>query len=277
MTDTARVVIIGGGIWGCSIAYHLARAGVSDVLVVERGELASGNTSQAAGLVGQLRASELMARSIMAVVDRLSRWQTEHGEDSGFRQVGSLKLALTDARVRELEAQVAQARRWGLAVELIAPRDAQTRVPLLETNGVKACVWIPTDGYAEPYTLAMALARAARRLGVRMRTQTPVTGITLNRERVTGIETASGPITCETVVVAVGPWSELIGAVLGLRFGSLLIGQWMSELIVDGKTSVDLSTQALTRFGSRYGSRGRLQGDCESIYANFYALDKGAF
>jgi len=304
---------------------------------------------------------------------------------------------------------VAQACGWGLAVELVAPRDAQARVPLLETNGVKACAWIPTDGYAEPYTLAMALARAARRLGVRMRTQTPVTGITLNRGRVTGIETASGPITCETVVVAVGPWSELIGAALGLRFdtipirhqlwvtapidgiprempvvrvpdasvylrpevggvliggferapkrfamadlpatfaveeterdqrvleelgagltrafpalqaapiirgcaglptftpdgnflvgqvpsihglyaatgcnalgiaGSLLIGQWMSELIVDGKTSVDLSTQALTRFGSRYGSRGRLQGDCESIYANFYALDKGAF
>src|SRR5213595_3926910 len=87
----------------------------------------------------------------------------------------------------------------------------------------EACAWIPTDGYAEPYTLAMALARAARRLGVKMRTQTPVTGITLNRERVTGIETASGPITCETVVVAVGPWSELIGAALGLRFDAIPI------------------------------------------------------
>ena len=409
MTDTARVVIIGGGIWGCSIAYHLARAGVSEVLVLERGELASGNTSQAAGLVGQLRASELMARSIMAVVDRLSRWQAEHGEDPGFRQVGSLKLALTDARVRELEAQVAQAQGWGLAVELIAPRDAQVRVPLLETKGVKACAWVPTDGYAEPYTLAMALARAARRLGVRMRTQTPATAITIDRGRVTGVETANGSIACETVVMAVGPWSELIGAALGLRFdtipirhqlwvtapmdgiarempvvrvpdasvylrpevggvliggfesapkrfamadlpatftieeterdqrvleelgagltrafpalqaapiirgcaglptftpdgnflvgqvpsirglfaatgcnalgiaGSLLIGQWISELIVEGKPSADLSTQALTRFGSRYGSRGRLQADCESIYANFYALDKGAF
>src|SRR2546427_9179098 len=82
MTDTARAVIIGGGIWGCSIAYHLARAGVSDVLVLERGELASGNTSQAAGLVGQLRASELMARSIMAVVERLTRWQAEQDRKS---------------------------------------------------------------------------------------------------------------------------------------------------------------------------------------------------
>src|SRR5438552_15417209 len=194
MSETARVVVIGGGIWGCSIAYHLARAGVSDVLVLERRELASGNTSQAAGLVGQLRASELMARSIMAVVDRLTRWQAEHGEDAGFRQVGSLKLALTDARVRELEAQVAQACGWGLAVELVAPRDAHARVPLLETNGVKACAWLPTDGYAAPYTLAMALAPAARRLGPRLRPQPPATGITLTRRRVTGFEAASGPI-----------------------------------------------------------------------------------
>lgn len=118
----------------------------------------------------------------MAVVDRLTHWQAEHGEDPGFRQVGSLKLALTDARVRELEAQVAQARRWGLVVELIAPRDAEARVPL-ETKGVKACAWVPTDGYAEPYTLAMDLANAARRLGVRMRTQTPATAITDERSR----------------------------------------------------------------------------------------------
>src|SRR5256886_17310228 len=139
MTETARFVVIGGGIWGCSIAYHRAGAGVSDVLVLERRELASGNTSRAAGLVGQLRASELMARSIMAVVDRLTRWQAEHGEDSGVRQVGSLKLALTDARGRELEAPVAQACGWGLAVELVAPRGAQAPVALLETNGGKAC------------------------------------------------------------------------------------------------------------------------------------------
>src|SRR5437899_12040511 len=197
-----------------------ARAGVSDVLVLERRELASGNTSQAAGLVGQLGASELMARSIMAVVERLTRWQAEHGEDAGFRQVGSLKLALTDVRVRELEAQVAQAQGWGLAVELIAPRDAQVRVPLLETKGVKACAWVPTDGYAEPYTLAMALARAARRLGVRMRTQTPATSITIDRggaERVTGVETANGSSACETVLQAGGPCGERIGAALGPR------------------------------------------------------------
>lgn len=409
MREAARVAIVGGGIWGCSIAYHLARAGVSDVVVLERRELASGNTSQAAGLVGQLRASELMARAIMSVVDRLARWEAEEGDDSGFRQVGSLKLALTDGRVRELEAHVGQARRWGLGVELISAQEAQARVPCLETKRIKACAWIPTDGYAEPYTLAMALARAARRLGVRMRTQTPVTAISVRRGRVTGVDTREGRVAAETVVVAAGPWVELIGAALDLRLptipirhqlwvtapmdgvprdmpvvrvpdastymrpevggvliggfeghpksfamadlpptftieetekdlgvleelgggltrafptlqgapvirgcaglptftpdghyligpiprvrglfvaagcnalgiaGSLLIGQWMSELILEGKTRVDISTQAPTRFGSRYRSRRRLQADCESIYAKFYSLDEGAF
>lgn len=409
MSEQARIVVVGGGIWGCSIAYHLARAGVPDVLVLERRELASGNTSQAAGLVGQLRASELMARVIIGVVARLARWEAEHGEDPGFRQVGSLKLALTEARVAELKAHVVQARRWGLEVELISPREAQARVPLLETKGVKACAFIPTDGYAEPYTLAQALARAARRLGARFRTETPVTAITIRRGRVTGVETPDGPVAAETVVVAAGPWVELIGAAIGLRFptvpirhqlwvtapmdgvprdmpvvrvpdasvylrpevggvllggfegrpksvamadlpagftieetekdlgvleelgrgltetfptlgaapilrgcaglptftpdgeyligevprvrglfvaagcnaigiaGALLIGEWMSELILEGETSMDISTQALGRFGTRYRSWRRLQTDCESIYANFYSLDKGAF
>lgn len=409
MKETARVAIVGGGIWGCSIAYHLARAGVSDVVVLERRELASGNTSQAAGLVGQLRASEPAARAIMGVVGQLAKWQAEHGEDAGFRQVGSLKLALTEGRVRELATHVAQARRWGLPVELISPEDARARVPWLETKGIRACAWIPTDGYAEPYTLAMALARAARRLGVRIRTQTPVTGITVQRGRVSGVETQDGTTTAETVVVAAGPWVELIAAALGLRLstipirhqlwvtapmdgvprdmpvvrvpdacvymrpevggvliggfegrpksfamadlpptftieetekdigvleelgagltrafpalqgapiirgcaglptftpdgnyligpvprlrglyvaagcnalgiaGSLLIGQWVSELILDGTTGVDISTHALTRFGSRYRSRRRLHADCESIYAKFYSLDGGAF
>lgn len=409
MSEQARVVVVGGGIWGCSIAYHLARAGVPDVLVLERRELASGNTSQAAGLIGQLRASELLARAIMRVVTRLTRWEAEHGEDPGFRQVGSLKLALTEGRVAELEAHVAQARRWGLEVELISPHEAQARVPLLETKGVRACAFIPTDGYAEPYTLAQALARAARRLGARFRTQTPVTAVTIRRGRVTGVKTPDGPIAAETVVVAAGPWAELIGTALGLRLpavpirhqlwvtapmdgvprdmpvvrvpdasvyirpevggvllggfegrpksvamaalpptftieetekdlgvleelgrglaetfpalgaapiirgcaglptftpdgeyligevprvrglfvaagcnaigiaGALLIGQWISELILEGKTSVDTSTQTLGRFGTRYRSRRRLQADCESIYANFYSLDRGAF
>ncbi|OGK77986.1 MAG: hypothetical protein A2X52_23095 [Candidatus Rokubacteria bacterium GWC2_70_16] len=401
--------MVGGGIWGCSIAYHLGRAGVSDVLVLERGELGSGNTSQAAGLVGQLRASRLMASAIMETVKRLASWQAEHGEDPGFRQVGSLKLALTEERDRELRTQVAQAQRWGLGVELISPREAQARAPLLDTRAVKACAWIPTDGYVEPYTLTMALATVARGLGVRMRRQSPVTALTVERGRVTAAETPDGAVETETVVVAAGPWVELIGGALGLRFalvpirhqfwvtapmdgaprdmpvvrvpdlsaylrpevggvlmggyerspksvamaelppaftieetekdpaaleelggglteafpalgaapmirgcaglptftpdgncligpvpgvrglyvaagcnafgiaGALPVGRWVSELILEGRTGADTSTQALTRFGTRYRNRRRLRADCESIYANMYSLAKGAF
>src|SRR5262245_32294406 len=134
-TREAGAVVIGGGIWGCSIAYHLAHAGLKDVVVLERRELASGNTPQAAGLVGQLRSSELMVRSIRHVVDRLEHWATEHGEESGFRQVGSLKVALTEGRVKELETHVRQARGWGLDVELLSPAAAQSRVPFLDVSG----------------------------------------------------------------------------------------------------------------------------------------------
>ena len=212
----AAAVVVGGGIWGCSIAYHLARAGLRDVVVLERRELACGNTPQAAGLVGQLRSSELMVRSIRHVVDRLEHWAGEHGEESGFRQVGSLKLALTDGRVRELEAHVANARSWGLEVELLTPKAASARVPFLDTAGVKAAAWIPGDGYVEPYTLAMTIARAARRLGVVFETDRPVTAIQLERGAVRGVDTPAGALQTPRVIVAAGPWVERVAAAVGL-------------------------------------------------------------
>ena len=405
----AAAVVVGGGIWGCSIAYHLARAGLRDVVVLERRDLACGNTPQAAGLVGQLRSSELMVRSIRRVVDRLAHWEAEHGEESGFRQVGSMKLALTDGRVRELEAHVANARSWGLEVELMTPKAAQARVPFLETKGVKAAAWIPGDGYVEPYTLAMTIARAARRLGVIFETDRPVTAIRLDRGAVRGVDTPAGPVQTPRVVVAAGPWVERVVSAVGLAVdtvplrhqhwttapmatvpanlpvvrvpdasvyirpevgglmlggfeahpkafsmgdlpltfeiehtekdlgvleelasgltrafpaldgapvlkgcaglptftpdgnylvgavptarglwvaagcnavgiaGSLLIGEWMGELVLEGRTRDDTSSQALDRFGPRYGERRRLREACESVYGNFYSLDKGAF
>jgi 4-methylaminobutanoate oxidase (formaldehyde-forming) len=209
-------VVVGGGIWGCSIAYHLARAGLRDVVVLERRDLACGNTPQAAGLVGQLRSSELMVRSIHGVVTRLTSWSREHGEESGFRQVGSLKIALTEGRVRELETHVAQARAWGLDVELISAAQAEARVPFLDTRGVRAAAWIPGDGYVEPYTLAMAIARAARRLGVTFETDRPVTAIHVERGTVRGVETPSGTVESPRVVVAAGPWVERVAAAVGL-------------------------------------------------------------
>src|SRR5262245_36470963 len=214
-------VVVGGGIWGCSIAYHLARAGLDDVVVLERRELACGNTPQAAGLVGQLRATELMCRAIQGVVSRLAGWAREHGEESGFRQVGSLKLALTEARLRELEGHVAHARDWGLEVELISPQAAQARVPFLDTSGVRGAAWIPGDGYVEPYTLAMAIARAARACGVRFETQRPVQTIRIEDGRVRGVETPVGPLGAPRVIVAAGPWVERVGEAVGLAFDTV--------------------------------------------------------
>ena len=405
----ASAVVVGGGIWGCSIAYHLARAGLRDVVVLERKELACGNTPQAAGLVGQLRSSELMVRSIRRVVDRLAGWAGEHGEESGFRQVGSLKVALTEGRVRELETHVAQARSWGLEVELLSPAAARTRVPFLDARGVRAAAWIPGDGYVEPYTLAMAIARAARRLGVAFETERPVTAIRVDRGAVRGVDTPSGPVDSPRVVVAAGPWVERVADAVGLAVdtvplrhqhwttapmaavpadlpvvrvpdasvyirpevgglmlggfearpkafsmadlpptfeiehtekdlgvleelaggltrafpaldgapvlkgcaglptftpdgnyllgpvptvrglwvaagcnaigiaGSLLVGEWLGEMVMEGRTAADTRSQALDRFGPRYAERRRLREACESIYGNFYSLDKGAF
>jgi glycine/D-amino acid oxidase-like deaminating enzyme len=350
-----------------------------------------------------------MCRSIQRVVERLTGWEREHGEECGFRQVGSLKLALTERRVAELEHHVAQARAWGLDVELLTPKGAEARVPFLDAGGVKAAAWIPGDGYVEPYSLTMAIARAARRLGVRFETQRPVTSITIERGRARGVETPQGALAAPRIIVAAGPWVERVGEAVGLAFdtvplrhqhwttapmaavprdlpvvrvpdasvyvrpevgglmlggfearpkafrmadlpptfeiehtekdlgvleelaggltrafpsldgapvlkgcaglptftpdgqyllgavpsieglyvaagcnaigiaGSLLVGEWLAELALEGKTRENLESQGLTRFGTRYGDRGRLRADCRSIYANFYSLDHGAF
>jgi 4-methylaminobutanoate oxidase (formaldehyde-forming) len=218
----ASAVVVGGGIWGCSIAYHLARAGLGDVLVLERRELACGNTPQAAGLVGQLRSSELMVRSIRHVVGRLERWAAEHdGEDCGFRQVGSLKLALAEARVHELEAQVAGARGWGLDVELGSAAAARARVPFLDAAGLRVAAWIPGDGSVEPHGLAMALARAARRLGVAFETGRPVTAIRIEGGEVRGVDTPGGPVEAPRVVAAADPWVERRAAAAGLALDAV--------------------------------------------------------
>jgi 4-methylaminobutanoate oxidase (formaldehyde-forming) len=221
--DVEPVVVIGGGMLGLSVAYHLARAGVRDVTVLEARELASGTTSQAATHIGQLRGQELWCRSIMGVVAQLRDWTTEHGDDVGFHQVGSLKVALSDDRVRELETHVALARKWGLDVDMIEPRKAQERVPLLDTTTVRACAWIPSDAYAEPYSLATSVARLARRLGVKIRTRAPVAKIVLRGSRVVEVETSEDTLPATTVVMAVGAWIETLGGALGLRLATIPI------------------------------------------------------
>lgn len=161
-TRQAQIVIIGGGMWGCSVAYHLARLGRRGTLLVEQSEIAGQTTGQAAGLIGQVRTSETAMRGAMYGITFWAKAKEELGYDPGCRPSGSLKLALATARKRDLEAQARQARGLGLEAEFLSPREARDRVPGLDLRGVKAVMAVPSDGWVDPGEAARALAHGAR-------------------------------------------------------------------------------------------------------------------
>jgi len=211
-----QVVIIGGGVAGCSIAYHLANLGRRDVVVLDRAELTGGSTFHSAGLVGQLRSSVALTRINMASVELYARLARETGHDPGWRQVGSLRLASSPDRLLELKRQLGWARTFGLPLTLITAREARTLFPLLEVDGVEGALYLPTDGHIDPSGLALALAAGARRGGVTFRTGVNVTGVRLERGGVHEVLTDAGPIRCEVVVNAGGIWAPELGRLVGL-------------------------------------------------------------
>src|SRR5687767_12167002 len=184
----AQAVIIGGGVGGTSIAYHLAELGWRDIVLVDRAELTSGSTFHSAGLVGQLRSSVTLTKMMMYGVDLYRRLAAETGVDPSWHEVGSLRLASSKPRFEELQRQVGWARTFGLPLELISAADARDRFPLMSTDGVLGAVWLPTDGWLDPSGLAQALAAGARKHGVRIRTHTRAVAISTDRGRVTGVE-----------------------------------------------------------------------------------------
>lgn len=221
MTDLpprSEVVIIGGGVGGCSIAYHLTQMGWRDVVVLERSELTSGSTFHSAGLVGQLRTSSNLTKMIRYSTDLYRRLKEETGVDPGWREVGSLRLASSPARLEELKHLVAVSRSFGLPLELISAQQAQVLFPLMSTDGVKGAVYLPTDGYIDPTGLTMALAAGARSRGARIFTHTRVQGINLKQGRVHEVETDQGTIQTEIVVNAAGQWAGEIGRLVKLTF-----------------------------------------------------------
>jgi 4-methylaminobutanoate oxidase (formaldehyde-forming) len=209
------VVIVGGGIFGCAAAYHLAGAGVSDVLVLERDELNAATTSQAAGLIGQLRTSAVKSAIVGQTLADIAAFEAE-GLVSGFRRTGSLRLALTDARERELRAQVRAARGFGVAATLIDDDDVPCVAPGLAVPKGRPAAWMPNDGYAEPYTLATAYASAARRLGATLLTGCEVAGFDVRDGGVRGVATRQGPVHAEAVVLAAGAWTGALAARAGM-------------------------------------------------------------
>lgn len=216
MVGHAEVIIIGGGVIGCGIAYHLAKAG-RDVLLLEKGELAAGTTSQAAGLVGQLRSSATMIRLMQLSMGAITSLRRDTGEDPGFRQVGSIRLALTPEREEELHRHVAFGRRHGIDIDFISPAEARRLVPGLETLDATIITHIPSDGYVDPYSLCMAFARGARQRGARLRTGARVLAVTVEAGRIRRVVTEEEEIEAEWVVDAAGAWTALVGEMAGVR------------------------------------------------------------
>jgi glycine cleavage system aminomethyltransferase T/glycine/D-amino acid oxidase-like deaminating enzyme len=209
----ARCVIVGGGVGGTSIAYHLARLGWDDVVLVERNQLTSGSTFHSAGLVGQLRGSVSLTKMMMYSVE-LYR---ELGEACGWIECGGIRLASSEERMEELRRQAGWAKTFGLPLELISAGEARERFPLMSTDGVLGAAWLPTDGYLDPSQLTFALAEGAREGGAAIHTNTRVTAIESRDGRVRRVCTERGDIEAEVVVIAAGMFSAEVGRLAGVR------------------------------------------------------------
>ena len=217
MIDRARVVVIGGGVGGCSILYWLARMGWTDAVLVERSELTSGSTFHSAGLVGQLRGSLELTQMMMNSVDLYRTLGEEVGLETGWREVGSLRLASSREHMEELKRQAAWAETFGLPLHLVSAHEAQAMFPPMSTEGVLGAAFLPSDGYVDPSQLTLALARGARQRGAQILTSTRVTGVRVEANRVRAVETDRGTIECDVVVNAGGIYAHEIGLLAGVH------------------------------------------------------------
>jgi 4-methylaminobutanoate oxidase (formaldehyde-forming) len=207
----AQVVIIGGGIVGCSVAYHLTKLGWKDVVLLERKRLTCGTTWHAAGLIGQLRATHNMTRLAQYTAELYRTLEQETGQATGFKQNGSLSLATHNERFIELKRGASMARCFGLEVEVITPSEARNLWPLLNTDDVVGAVFLPGDGQINPSDVAQAIAKGARMGGVTILEDTKVTAIHRQGERVSGLGTEHGDIAAEYVVNCAGMWARELG------------------------------------------------------------------
>jgi 4-methylaminobutanoate oxidase (formaldehyde-forming) len=221
MVEHARAVIIGGGVGGTSIAYHLTELGWKDVILVDRAELTSGSTFHSAGLVGQLRSSVTLTKMMMYGSDLYRRLAAETGSDPSWHEVGSLRLASSPERFEELRRQAGWAKTFGLPLELISASEAQALFPLMSTQGVLGAIYLPTDGWLDPSGLANALAAGARQRGASIRTHTRVVAIGADRGRTTGVtvehQGERTEIRADVVVNAAGMFAPEIGRMVGVN------------------------------------------------------------
>jgi len=213
----ASIVIIGGGVAGASIAYHLAKRGETDVVIVDRGELTSGSTFHSAGLVGQLRGSVTLTSMMMYSAELYRKLSADPETNPGWVECGGIRLACTPERVEELKRQVAWAKTFGLPLEEITAERAQELFPLMSTEHVLAATYLPTDGYLDPSLLCYSMANEARRMGVKIHQQTRVLSINKAGNRVVSVTTDRGTITTSKVVAACGLYTAEIGRMVDVR------------------------------------------------------------
>jgi glycine cleavage system aminomethyltransferase T/glycine/D-amino acid oxidase-like deaminating enzyme len=221
MTDAATisnvdVAIVGGGVAGCSIAYHLTKLGVTDVALFERKQLTCGTTWHAAGLVTQLRATRNMTELAKYTGELFSSLEVETGQATGFKQNGSIRIAKTEARFEELKRGVSMARNFGLPADVIAPEEVKERWSPIDLEGIVGAVWMPRDGQVNPADVTMALAKGARMRGAKIHENTPVTRILVENGKATGVFTPGGLVRAKKVVITGGMWSRDLAASIGV-------------------------------------------------------------
>ena len=215
LPSTAKAVVIGGGIIGCSTAYHLARLGWTDTVLLERKKLTSGTTFHAAGLVGQLRSNANITQLLGYSVDLYKRLEAETGLATGWKMNGGLRLACNEERWTEVKRQATTAQSFGLDMQLLTPAEAQSLWPLMQVDDLIGAAYLPTDGQANPSDITQALARGARMAGASIFEDTEVVDIEIDKGRIRAVITDRGRIECERVVVCAGQWTRDFAA----RFG----------------------------------------------------------
>ncbi|MER8486084.1 FAD-dependent oxidoreductase [Mesorhizobium sp. M1322] len=213
----AEIVVIGGGIIGCSTAYHLARDHKADVVLLEQGKLTSGSTWHAAGLVGQLRSSASITRVLKYSVDLYKGLEAETGLATGWKMTGCLRLATNADRWIEYKRLATTAKSFGIDMQLLSPAEVKTMWPLLETGDLVGASWLPTDGQASPSDITQSLAKGARMHGARLFEDVRVTGFDMQDGRITAVKTNKGGIACGKVVNCAGQWARQVGALAGIN------------------------------------------------------------
>ena len=216
LPSRASVVIVGGGIAGCSIAYHLTKLGVTDVVLLERRQLTCGTTWHAAGLVGQLRATRNLTELAKYTAELYRSLEAETGQATGFKQNGSVSVAKTQARFEELKRGASMGKTFGLEIDVLSPGQIKERWPLLSLDDVVGGVFLSKDGQTNPIDTTNALAKGAKMRGARIFENTRVDKIRIERGRATGVETAEGFMAADTVVLAAGMWSHGLAAAAGV-------------------------------------------------------------